>query len=128
MWPQAVKGSYNKKAIHDLTVNEGPLNDEGIVVTFTKVGSEELSPALLDLNFDFDIDVREVELVPHLTTGKPVRPWGSLDKRLKAMCRAAEEYAEGLVFIAQNPSSTLLGWRWPLAGRAALEHADDGFL
>lgn len=107
MWPQTVKGTFDKKVIRDLKINEGPLSDEGIVVTFTQVGSEELSPALIDLDFEFDIDVRDVELVPSLKTGRPSRPWGSLDDRLKAMCRAAEVYAEGLVEIAQNPDVLL---------------------
>lgn len=107
MWLETVKGSFSKDAIRDLTVREGPIDEGGIIVTFNKVGPEELSPALLDLNVELDIDVQEVELVPSLTAGKPARPWGSLDNRLKAMCRAAEEYAEGLVVIAQNPSALL---------------------
>lgn len=102
MWPETVKGTFDKKVIRNLKINEGPLSDEGIVVTFTQVGSDELSPALIDLQFEFDIDVRDVELVPSGKTGRPSRPWGSLDNRLKAMCLAAEEYAEGLVEIAQN--------------------------
>lgn len=107
MWPQTVKGTFEMKVIHDLRINEGPLDDEGIVVTITKVGSEELNPALIDPDFEFDIDVRDFELVPSLKTGRLSRPWGSLDDRLKAMCRAAEEYAEGLIHIAQNPDLLL---------------------
>jgi hypothetical protein len=107
MWPEKVKGSFRRDAIHDLTVNQGPVSDDGTVVTFTKTGPEELNPGMLDLDFEFDIDVRDVELAPHPETGKPTRPWGSLDKRLKAMCLAAEEYAEGLVAIAENPDSLL---------------------
>jgi len=103
MRPENVKGTYDKKVIHDLKINEGALDDEGIVVTFTKVGQEALTPKLLDLKFDFDIDVREVELVPHIRTGKPSRPWGSLDNRLKVMCIAVEDYADGLVELAQSP-------------------------
>lgn len=103
MWPEKVKGTYDKTVIHDLKVNMGPLNDEGIVVTFTKIGQAELTPELLDLDFEFDLDVRDVEVVPHVTTGRPSRPWGSLDNRLKAMCMAAEDYAEGLVALAQDP-------------------------
>lgn len=103
MWPEKVKGTYDKTIIRDLIVNTGPLRDEGIVVTFTKIGQEELTPEILDLDFEFDLDVREVELVPHLTTGRLRRPWGSLDNRLKAICLAAEDYGEGLVALAQDP-------------------------
>lgn len=103
MRPEKVKGTYDKKTIRDLEINEGPLGDEGIVVTFTKLGDEELTPKLLDLQFEFDIDVRDVELAPHIVRGKPSRPWGSLDNRLKVMCVAVEDYADGLVELARNP-------------------------
>jgi hypothetical protein len=107
MWLEEIKGTFNNQVIHNLAVMEGPVDDGGILVTFTKVGSEELGPALLDLDIVLGIDVREVELVPHLRTGKPSRPWGPLDNRLKGMCKAAEEYAEGLVATAQNPGALL---------------------
>jgi hypothetical protein len=101
--PEKVKGTYDKKTIRNLKIREGALDEEGTVVTFTKVGPEELTPELLDLQFEFDIDVRDVELSPHIVTGKPTRPWGSLDNRLKVMCVAVEDYAEGLVELAHNP-------------------------
>lgn len=103
MRPEKVKGTYDKKTIHDLKINEGTLDDEGIVVTFTKRGDEELTPKMLDLQFEFDIDVRDVEMAPHIVSGKPSRPWGSLDNRLKFMCAAVEDYADGLVELARNP-------------------------
>ena len=103
MRAEKVKGTFDKKTIHDLKINEGPLDDEGIVVTFTKLGDEELTPKILDLQFEFDIDVRDVEMAPHIVTGVPSRPWGSLDNRLKAMCVAVEDYADGLVELARNP-------------------------
>lgn len=78
MWPESIKGTFSKEAIRDVAVKEGPVDDEGIVVTFNKVGSEELSPALLDFDVVLSIDVGDVELVPHPRTGKPVRPWGGL--------------------------------------------------
>ncbi|MGP5073760.1 hypothetical protein [Arthrobacter rhombi] len=107
MWLETVKASFNQHAIHDLEVREGPVDDGGVVATFTKVGSEKLSPALLDVNITLDIDVKDLELPPHPETGLPTRPWGSLDTRLRAMCQAAGEYAEGLVEIARNPSLLL---------------------
>lgn len=103
MRPEKVIGTYDKKVIRDLKINDGALDDEGIVVTFTKVGGDELTPQLLDLQFEFDIDVRDVELAPHIVTGKPSRPWGSLDNRLKMMCVAVEDYADGLVELAHHP-------------------------
>ncbi|WP_312099755.1 hypothetical protein [Corynebacterium dentalis] len=103
MRPEKVKGSYDKKIIHDLKIIEGPLDDEGIVVTFTRFGHDELTPKILDLQFELDIDVRDVETAPHFVTGMPSRPWGSLDKRLKVMCVAVESYADGLVELARNP-------------------------
>jgi hypothetical protein len=102
MRPEKVKGTYDKKTIRDLKINEGTLDDEGIVVTFTRRGDKELTPKMLDLQFEFDIDVRDVEMAPHIVTGKPSRPWGSLDNRLKVMCAAVEDYADGLVELAQN--------------------------
>lgn len=104
MRPAKVKGTYDKKAIHDLKINDGALDDEGIVVTFTKVGNDELTPQMLDLQFEFDIDVRDLEVAPHIVTGKPSRPWGSLDNRLKMMCVAVEDYADGLVELARHPA------------------------
>lgn len=104
MWPEKVKGTYDKTIIRDLIVNTGPLKDDSIVVTFTKIGQSELTPEILDLDFEFDLDVLEIEQVPHPTTGRPCRPWGSLDNRLKAMCLAAQDYAEGLVALAQDPA------------------------
>ncbi|MHA7141848.1 hypothetical protein ACX80T_09970 [Arthrobacter sp. Sr33] len=101
--PEKVQGTYDKTTIYDLKIIEGPLDDEGIVVTFTKLGPEELTPDMLDLQFEFDVDVRDVEMPPHIVTGKPSRPWGSLDNRLKAMCVAVEHYADGLVKLARNP-------------------------
>jgi len=107
MWPEKVKGSFRRDAIHDLVVNQGPVTDDVAMVTFTKIGPEELSPEILDLDFEFGIDVRDVELAPHPETGQPTRPWGSLDKRLHAMRLATEEYAEGLLAIAENPDILL---------------------
>ncbi len=88
-------------------MKEGAVNDEGIVVTFTKVRPEELIPGMLNLDVVLGIDVRGLELAPHPSTGKPSRPWGSLDNRLKGICKAAEQYAEGLVAMAQNPGAPL---------------------
>lgn len=107
MWLEEVKGTYDKEAIHNLAVKEGPVGEDGVVVTFTKVSPEELSPQMLSLNIVLGIDVQGLELSPHPSTGQPSRPWGPLDNRLKAMCKAAEEYAEGLVDMAQNPEAWL---------------------
>lgn len=76
MWLESAKGTYSTEAIHDVTAWEGPVNDEGIVLTFTKTGSEELSPEMFDVNVVLGIDVRDLELAPHIKTGKPSRPWG----------------------------------------------------
>lgn len=109
MIPEKVKGTFDKKTIRDLKINKGPLDDEGIVVTFTKLGDEELTPMMLDLQFEFDIDVRDVEMAPHIVTGTPSRPWGSLDNRLKVMCAVVEDYAEGLVELARKTEPGLAG-------------------
>lgn len=103
MRPEKVTGTYDKDTIWDLKINEGPLDGDGIVVTFTKLGDDALTPKMLDLQFEFDIDVHDVEVAPHLVTGKPSRPWGPLDNRLKMICIAVEDYAEGLVELARNP-------------------------
>lgn len=103
MRPEQVNGTYDKDTIRDLKINDGPLDDDGIVVTFTKLGDDELTPKMLDLQFEFDIDVHDIEAAPHPVTGKPSRPWGSLDNRLKMICIAVEDYAEGLVELARNP-------------------------
>lgn len=105
MWLEEVKGTYDKEAIRDLAVMEGPVGDDGIVVTFTKVSPEELSPQMLSLHIVLGVDVQGLELSPHPDTGKPSRPWGPLDNRLRGMCKAAEEYAEGLLDMAQNPDA-----------------------
>lgn len=103
MRPENVKGTYDTKTIKNLKITEGPLDDEGIVATFTKLGNDELTPKMLDLQFEFDIDVRDIEVAPHIVTGKPSRPWGSLDNRLKMICVAVEDYADGLVELARHP-------------------------
>ena len=103
MRPEKVKGTFDKERIHDLEINEGPLDDEGIVATFTKLGDEELTPKMLDLRFELDLDVRDVEVTPHIVTGKPSRPWGSLGERLKMIYVAVEQYADGLVELARDP-------------------------
>lgn len=104
MWPENIKGTYDKQTIQNLKINEGPLGDEGIVVTFTKLGNDELTPKLLNLQFEFDIDIRDLEMAPHIKTGAISRPWGSLDNRLKAMCVAVQDYADGLVELARSPN------------------------
>lgn len=104
MWLRAVRGTFDPQIIHDPTVKEGPVSEDGVIATFTKTGPDELSPAMLDLEVELEIDVREVELVPHLKTGKPARPWGPLDNRLKAACKAVEQYTEEMVAITQDPS------------------------
>ena len=45
-----------------------------------------------------------LEMAPHIKTGAISRPWGSLDNRLKAMCVAVQDYADGLVEIAHSPN------------------------
>jgi hypothetical protein len=62
---------------------------------------------MLSLNVVLGIDVRGLDLSPHPSSGRPSRPWGPLDNRLRGMCKAAEEYAEGLVDMAQNPDAWL---------------------
>lgn len=103
MWPSKLTGTYDTEIIHNLKVIDGPIGNDGTVVTFTKSGEDELTPAMLDLRVELDIDVRDVEMVPHMVTGKLVRPWGTLDKRMKTVCAVVGNYTDGLIGIAQRP-------------------------
>jgi hypothetical protein len=107
MWLEEVTGTYDKAAIHDLAVKEGPVGEGGVLVTFTKLSEEELNRQMLNLHVILGIEVQGLELSPHPETGVPSRPWGPLENRLRGMCKAAEEYAEGLVYMAQNPGAWL---------------------
>lgn len=62
---------------------------------------------MLNLNVVLGIDVQGLGLSPHPSTGKPSRPWGPLDNRLRGMCKAVEECAEGLWDMPQNPAAWL---------------------
>lgn len=88
--------------IADLDVRVGVVPEDGVVASFRKLGPDELCPEDLDLNFTFDVEMAEVVDSPHPITGVPQRPWGSLDKRMRALLRAVEEYTEGLIAIAHE--------------------------
>ena len=93
--------------IADLDIRLGIVPEDGVVASFRKLAPGALRREDLDLNFTFDVEMAEVVESPHPVSGVPQRPWGSLDKRMLALLRAVEEYAEGLIAIAsQNAAAS----------------------
>jgi hypothetical protein len=69
-------------------------------------GSGELRPEQIDGNFEFEVEISDVEPAPG-PDGKVMRPWGTLARRLRSLHQATLEYTEGLVHIATHAEDTM---------------------
>ena len=58
-----------------------------------------LSPENFDLELEFDVDVTDVPAVAG-PSGAIGRPWGSLNKRMRSLVRAVDEYTTALISLA----------------------------
>lgn len=96
----------DNRVVSNPSLNLGDLHNGGVILTFNYRGAGPLRPEHIDGQFEFDVELADVEssLGP---TGKVMRPWGTLAKRLQTMHLATLEYTEGLVYIATHPDEPL---------------------
>ncbi|MGO4598502.1 hypothetical protein [Terrabacter sp. 2RAF25] len=92
----------DNRVVKNPELNIGDLHDGGVILTFDYRGSEKLGPEHIDGQFEFDVELADVERSPG-PHGKVMRPWGTLARRLRSMHQATLEYTEGLVYIATHP-------------------------
>ena len=100
--------------IQDLDVRTGPVGDHGTLATFTWQGDFDITPDYLDGETEFDVEVAGVELAPGPNSPEPMRPWGSLEKRLRSLHRAVTEYVDGLGH-AVDLRDTSSNWVCPIS-------------
>jgi hypothetical protein len=91
---------HNRHLVKDLEVFPGPVSHDGTLATFRWLGDFEISPDYLDGGTEFDVEVAGVVLGPGPNTDELVRPWGTLEGRLRALHRAVTEYTYGLIDLA----------------------------
>jgi hypothetical protein len=91
---------HDRDLVQNLEVFPGPVSPDGTLATFRWLGDFEISPDYLDGDTEFDVEVAGVELGPGPSTTELVRPWGTLEKRLRALHRAVTEYVYGLIDLA----------------------------
>ena len=92
----------DNRVVKNPELNVGDLHDGGVILTFDYRGSEKLGPEHIDGQFEFDVELADVERSPG-PHGKVMRPWCTLARRLRSMHQATLEYTEGLVYIATHP-------------------------
>ena len=93
---------HDRHLVSDLEVYPGPVSSDGTVATFTWLGDFDITPDYLDGHTEFDVEVAGVELGPSPNGPEPVRPWGTLEKRLRALHRAVTECVYGLIDLAMD--------------------------
>lgn len=91
---------HDRDLVKDLEVFPGPISLDGTLATFRWLGDFDISRDYLDGGTEFDVEVAGVELGPGPNTPELVRPWGTLEKRLRALHRAVTEYVYGLIDVA----------------------------
>jgi len=91
---------HNLDLVLNLEVFPGPVPPDGTLARFRWLGDFEITPDYLDGRTKFDVEVAGVQLGPGPNTSEPVRPWGTLEGRLRALHRAVTEYAFGLIDLA----------------------------
>jgi hypothetical protein len=93
---------HDRNLVQNVEVFPGSVADDGTLARFTRLGDFDLSPDNLDGNHEFEVEVAGVELGPGPNTTDSVRPWGDLEKRLRALHRAVIEYGYGLIDLLPN--------------------------
>jgi hypothetical protein len=92
---------HDPDLVKDLEVFPGPVRPDGTLARFSWLGDFELTPDYLNGGTEFDVEVAGVELGPDPKTSEPtVRPWGTLDGRLRALHRAVTECVYSLIDLA----------------------------
>jgi len=91
---------HDADLVKDLEVYPCPVPRDGTLATFRWLGDFPITQDYLDGGTEFDIEVIGVELGPGPGINEDVRPWGTLEKRLRALHRAVTEYVYGLLDIA----------------------------
>jgi hypothetical protein len=98
---------HDRNLVRDVEVFPGPVAPDGTLATFTWLGDFDISPEYLDGDTEFDVEVAGVERVPART--ELVRPWGTLEKRLRALHGAVTEYVYGLIDLAMDLATARSG-------------------
>jgi hypothetical protein len=89
--------------ITDFRPRIGVIDDEAVIATFQWIGADRtLTPDIFDMNVEFEVEIAGTEESSHPDGGVPQRPWGGLDKRLRALHMAVTDYTFGLVQIARK--------------------------
>jgi hypothetical protein len=95
--------------IKNLVVHTDDLHDGALIASFDYIGDEELGRGHVDGDFEFVIELADVQ--PSLGPwGNVVRPWETLEKRMRSMHEAVLDYTSGLVSIAldiANPAAPI---------------------
>lgn len=91
---------HDMNLVKDLQVFPGPVAPDGTLATFRWLGDFPINPDYLDGGTEFDVEVAGVELGPGPDGDEDVRPWRTLEGRLRALHRAVTEYAYGLIDLA----------------------------
>ncbi len=105
---------HDPDLVKDLEVFPGPVSPDGTLATFRWVGDFDISD-YLDGGTEFDVEVASVELGPGPNTSELVRPWGTLEQRLRALHRGVTEYVDDLIDLAVDLAAER-GPRPPRAG------------
>lgn len=95
----AVKGSVrlDQTLVSDFTPKAGPIGPDGVVATFTWHGDADPTPADLDGDYEFEVEVAGVESVPGPPRSRISRPYGSLEQRLRALHAIVSQYCDALL-------------------------------
>lgn len=91
---------HDVNLVKDLEVYPGPVAPDGTLATFRWLGDFPITQDYLDGATEFEVEVAGIELGPGPGTDGDVRPWGNLERCLRALHRAVAEYVYELIDLA----------------------------
>lgn len=105
LYPVNAKIWFDRAVIDEVEIHPGVVHHGSVLVSFRYTGTQPVKPEHIDGQFEFELEVADVVEAVGPTSSQPMRPYGSLERRLRAMYDVTGEYMETLIHLARNPES-----------------------